>query len=75
MPRRLQDMPHDILRPSASTTSLRAELRAYVSIPGALCMLAGGWLALAAAHCSEAARAVSQAYVLDSMAGVCGRRG
>lgn len=32
-------------------------------------MVAGGWLYLAANHCNEEARRVSQAYVLDSLSG------
>ncbi|WIA21940.1 hypothetical protein OEZ85_004306 [Tetradesmus obliquus] len=47
--------------------SFREELNNYLSIPGALCVVAGGWLYLAAQHCSEEARRVSQAYVLDSL--------
>jgi hypothetical protein len=50
---------------------LRDEVAAYLSIPGALCMVAGGWLWLAANHCSDEARRVSQAYVLDSLTGAC----
>jgi hypothetical protein len=49
--------------------SFREELNNYLSIPGALCVVAGGWLYLAAQHCSEEARRVSQAYVLDSLSG------
>ncbi|KAF8057281.1 SP1 [Scenedesmus sp. PABB004] len=46
---------------------LREELNAYLSVPGALCCVAGGWLWLAAAHCNEEARRVAQAYVLDAL--------
>jgi hypothetical protein len=53
----------------ATMSSFRQELNNYLSIPGALCVVAGGWLYLAAQHCSEEARRVSQAYVLDSLSG------
>ena len=49
---------------------LRDELSSYLSIPGSLCMVAGGWLYLAANHCNDEARRVSQAYVLDSLSGM-----
>lgn len=48
---------------------LREEINSYLSIPGTLCMVAGGWLYLAANHCNDEARRVSQAYVLDSLSG------
>lgn len=48
--------------------ALREELAAYLSVPGTLCLVAGGWLWLAAGHCSDEARRVSQAYVLDALA-------
>lgn len=48
---------------------LREEILDYVSVPGACCMIAGGWLYLAGVHCNEEARRVSQAYVLDSLSG------
>ncbi|KAF6256476.1 hypothetical protein COO60DRAFT_1529374 [Scenedesmus sp. NREL 46B-D3] len=47
--------------------SFREELHSYLSIPGALCVVAGGWLYLAGQLCNEEARRVSQAYVLDSL--------
>lgn len=58
--------------------AVRDAVQDYLHIPGALCMVAGGWMWLAANHCNEEARRVSQAYVLDSLAGGrllwCGRR-
>lgn len=50
-------------------SSFREELSNYLSIPGACCLVAGGWLYLAGIHCNEEARRVSQAYVLDSLSG------
>jgi 2-keto-3-deoxy-6-phosphogluconate aldolase len=57
------------------TSRLREELHAYLSLPGALCVVAGGWLYLAAQHCNEEARRVSQAYVLDGLSGETGHLG
>lgn len=48
---------------------LRDEINTYLSVPGAMCMVAAGWLWLAANHVNEEARRVSQAYVLDSLSG------
>jgi hypothetical protein len=50
----------------------RDEINSYLSVPGAFCMVAAGWLYLAANHVNEEARRVSQAYVLDSLSGMCG---
>lgn len=47
----------------------RDDLNTYLSLPGALCMVAAGWLYLAANHVDSEARRVSQAYVLDSLSG------
>jgi hypothetical protein len=62
----LDSFANQLLR---TMSSFREELNNYLSIPGALCVVAGGWLYLAAQHCSEEARRVSQAYVLDSLSG------
>jgi hypothetical protein len=49
---------------------LRDEINGYLSVSGSICMIAAGWLYLAANHVNEEARRVSQAYVLDSLSGV-----
>lgn len=48
----------------------RDEINSYLSVPGAFCMVAAGWLYLAANHVNEEARRVSQAYVVDSLSGM-----
>lgn len=63
-------LKHSLPAASGSMSRLREEINSYVSVPGALCMVAAGWLYLAANHVNEEARRVSQAYVLDSLSGV-----
>ncbi len=53
----------------ASRGGLRSEISNYLSVPGAVCVVAGAWLALASQSCSEEARRVASAAVLDSLAG------